>query len=273
MPAMSALLTALLLLSAFSFPTFASPTPSNSSTLTTHSPLLLPRDGASKQHSAGKAKEAAAAGQLPWDKLRCACTVSEQHVPVVGNMGWHFDLRLTGFGDNKRENCGKGVLDNLHNECHTNIDIRQWYCDRKGEDRHISWDSSKTFRHQGVEMALWRASYEQMGGCKCDYNYAKSTVQSVFSGLSMAIPIPGAGAVVGVAKTVATAVATGVKGAAMGAKAAVGAAVKEVAKAPAKVAEKVAGKVAKQNVKEGVKNQQQQKQRRRYVVTEMNGPD
>ncbi|MCJ1320170.1 hypothetical protein MMC15_005508 [Xylographa vitiligo] len=269
MPAMFKLLNTLILLFTFSFQAFATPTPSESSSLISHNAILFSRDGSSKQHNAAKAKEAAAAGQLPWNKLRCACTVSEEHVPVVGDMGWHFDLRITGFGDNKKEDCGKGVLDNLHGECHTKIDIRQWYCDRKGDDRHISWDSSKTFMHQGVEMALWRSSYEQMGGCKCDYNYAKSTVQSVFSGLSMAIPIPGVGAAVGVAKTVATAIATGVKGAVSGAKAAVGAAVKGVAKAPAKVAGKLAGKVGKENVKEGVKNQQQQKRkRRRYAGLE-----
>ena len=266
---MSKYLTTLVLLSALFFQAFASPTPDDSSKLTSRDTFLFPRDG-SKQHNAAKAKEAAAAGQLPWDKLRCACTVSEQRVAVVGNMGWHFDLRITGFGDNKKEDCGKGVLDNLHGETHTKIDIRQWYCDRKGEDRHISWDSSKTFNHAGVEMALWRSSYEQMGGCKCDYNYAKSTVESVFSGLSMAIPIPGVGAAVSVAKTVATAVASGVKGAVMGAKAAVGAAVKEVAKAPGKIAGKVAGKVGKENVKDGVKNQQQQKKRRkRYVASDI----
>ncbi|MCJ1382919.1 hypothetical protein MMC17_006032 [Xylographa soralifera] len=266
MPAMFKLLTTLILLSAFCFRALATPTLSDSSSLNSHAAFLLPRDGISKQHNTAKAKEAAAADQLPWDKLRCACTVSDQHVPVVRDMGWHFDLRLTGFGDNEKEDCGKGVLDNLHGECHTKIDIRQWYCDRKGDDRHISWDSSETFWHQGVEMALWRSSYEQMGGCKYGYNYAKSTVQSVFSGLSMAIPIPGAGAAVGIAKTVATAVATGVKGAVAGAKAAVCAAVKEVAKAPAKFVGKVAGKAGKENVKEGVKNQQQQKKRKKYVA-------
>jgi hypothetical protein len=211
--------------------------------------------GVSKNHNPAKVAEAKKNGQkLPWDKLRCVCTVSEQSIPVLGNMGWHFDLRVTGFGDNGK-NCGGGILDNIHGECHTSIDVRQWFCEKKGEDRHISWDSSKTFWHQGVEMALWRASNEQMGGCKCDYNYAKSTVESVFSGLAMAIPIPAAQVV----KTAATVIATGVKAGITAAKAGASAAVKAIGSAGAKKAvTKAATNVAKKTGKDAVKNQQKQ---------------
>lgn len=76
---------------------------------------LLKR-GNSKNHNTGKEAEAKKVGQLPWDKLECECKVSEQSIPVIGNMGWHFDLRIRGFGDDgdKGPTCGKGVLDNLH---------------------------------------------------------------------------------------------------------------------------------------------------------------
>ena len=96
---------------------------------------------------------------------------------------------------------------------------RQWYCAKEGGPwgRHISWDSSKTFHHQGVEMALWRASYEQMGGCKCEYNYGGSLAKSIVSGVAMAVPIPvasAAKAVVGGAMAIAKAAGNVAKSAA-----------------------------------------------------------
>ena len=47
----------------------------------------LVRRGNSANHNAAKEGLAKSKGQLPWNELECTCTVSEQHIPVLGDQG------------------------------------------------------------------------------------------------------------------------------------------------------------------------------------------